>query len=259
MQRRLAECRSIPRNRTQARQSPGKPRCRQSTPWPSQSPPLPHTARQASPPPPPVGGYMMGVGIAGVVAARSASVTIRGPVIVTEKIVPSSGRSRPAETNVDAGGAAHLAAFEGERSRVAKLRPAAANRHNVGIAGQPDSQEQRRVRSECRAGTAARPDHRTSRQCCRLSAATAGRNPKAINSALCDQPSRIATGKPGRRPSRTLTMSSCALMTFTNFGAGIGSRFSSSAQSAVTSRAAVAAPPASTFSSASTKALSARS
>ena len=58
----------------------------------------------------------------------------------------------------------------------------------------------------------------------------------------------MATGKPGKRPSSTLTMSSCALTTFTNFGAGIGSGLSSSAQSAVTSRAAVAAPLESTFS-----------
>ena len=51
-------------------------------------------------------------------------------------------RAKPGgRNNVDAGGAAHLAAFEGERSRVAKLRTAAANLHNVGIAGQPNSQK----------------------------------------------------------------------------------------------------------------------
>ena len=55
-------------------------------------------------------------------------------------------RSKPGGRNhVVAGIAAHLAAFEGKRSRVAKLRTAAANFHNIGIAGQPDSQEQRRV------------------------------------------------------------------------------------------------------------------
>ena len=74
---------------------------------------------------------------------------MRGPVIVALKIVPSSGRKPGGRNQVDAGGAAHLAAFEGKRALwLPNCAPPPVDLDNIRISGQPDSQEQRRVRSE---------------------------------------------------------------------------------------------------------------
>ena len=142
---------------------------------------------------------------------------MRGPVIVTLKDC-SFKRSKPGGRNhVDARIAGRLASIDGERSRVAKLRTAAANRHNVGIAGQPDSQVERRVRRECRAGTAARQGHRDIPAMLPPIGGDGRAKSAAMKSSLCDQPSRIATGRPGKRPSSTLTISSWASMTLIEF------------------------------------------
>ena len=85
-------------------------------------------------------GHVVGVGIADM----GGKVRFRDNARAGDRDAEDRAlkRMKPGGRNqVDAGGAAHLAAFEGERSRVAKLRPAAGDLDNIRISGKPDSQK----------------------------------------------------------------------------------------------------------------------